>query len=80
MGRRRLGVELKASAYVNFGTDLENPDFSTLAVSCGFLGLKVKRAEDLPGAMKQLLAHDGPAPSEPALCKMLFVLVRFRGP
>jgi pyruvate dehydrogenase (quinone) len=54
-------LEMKAAGYVNFGTDLEDPNFSALATSCGFLGIKVTRAADLPDAMKQFLAHDGPA-------------------
>jgi pyruvate dehydrogenase (quinone) len=54
-------LEMKAAGYVNFGTDLEDPNFSALATSCGFLGMKVIRAADLPDAMKKILAHDGPA-------------------
>lgn len=54
-------LEMKASGYVNFGTDLEDPDFSQLATSCGFLGLRVNRASELQVAMAEFLAHDGPA-------------------
>ena len=54
-------LEMKAAGYVNFGTDLDDPDFSQLASSCGFLGLRVNRAADLQTTMKQFLAHDGPA-------------------
>jgi len=54
-------LEMKAAGYVNFGTNLENPDFAELATSCGFLGLHVERASDLRPALTQLLAHDGPA-------------------
>jgi pyruvate dehydrogenase (quinone) len=54
-------LEMKASGYVNFGTDLDDPDFAQLAISCGFLGLSVQRASDLETAMRQFLAHNGPA-------------------
>jgi pyruvate dehydrogenase (quinone) len=54
-------LEMKAAGYVNFGTNLENPDFAQLAASCGFLGLHVERASDLRPALTQFLAHDGPA-------------------
>jgi pyruvate dehydrogenase (quinone) len=54
-------LEMKAAGYVNFGTDLEGPDFSQLATSCGFLGLRVTRAAELEAKTKQFLAHDGPA-------------------
>ena len=29
-------LEMKAAGYLNFGTDLEDPDFSQLATTCGF--------------------------------------------
>jgi pyruvate dehydrogenase (quinone) len=54
-------LEMKAAGYVNFGTDLDDPDFSQLATSCGFLGLRVTRAAELEAKTKQFLAHDGPA-------------------
>ena len=54
-------LEMKASGYVNFGTDLDDPDFSQLATSCGFLGLRVTRAAELQAKTKQFLAYDGPA-------------------
>jgi len=54
-------LEMKAAGYVNFGTDLEDPNFAQLATSCGFLGLHVDRASDLAPAVKRFLAHDGPA-------------------
>jgi pyruvate dehydrogenase (quinone) len=54
-------LEMKAAGYVNFGTDLDDPDFSQLATSCGFLGLRVTRAAELQAKTKQFLAHDGPA-------------------
>ncbi|SEG16159.1 pyruvate dehydrogenase (quinone) [Bryocella elongata] len=54
-------LEMKAAGYVNFGTDLDDPNFTQLATSCGFLARKVTRAEDLHEAVREMLAHDGPA-------------------
>jgi pyruvate dehydrogenase (quinone) len=54
-------LEMKAAGYVNFGTDLDDPDFSQLATSCGFLGLHVTRAAELEAKTRQFLDHDGPA-------------------
>jgi pyruvate dehydrogenase (quinone) len=54
-------LEMKAAGYVNFGTDLEDPDFSQLATSCGLRGLRVNRASELHAAMTEFLAHGGPA-------------------
>jgi len=44
-------LEVKACGYINFGTDLEDTDFSQLASSCGFVGLHVNRASEFPGAV-----------------------------
>ncbi len=54
-------VEMKAAGFVNYGTDLENPDFAALAESLGIRGRRVERPDDLSGAVDEFLAHDGPA-------------------
>lgn len=54
-------VEMKAAGFVNFGTDLVNPDFSALAQSIGILGRRVEQPDHLDAAVTEILAHDGPA-------------------
>lgn len=54
-------LEMKAAGYLNFGTNLENPNFAELATSCGLLGLHVGKVSDLRPALTRFLAHDGPA-------------------
>jgi pyruvate dehydrogenase (quinone) len=54
-------LEMKAAGIVNYGTDLDNPDFAALARSIGLLGETVKRADELEGALQAAFAHDGPA-------------------
>ncbi|WLP90608.1 ubiquinone-dependent pyruvate dehydrogenase [Gordonia sp. NB41Y] len=54
-------VEMKAAGFVNYGTDLVNPDFARLAESVGILGRKVESADGLESAVAEILAHDGPA-------------------
>ncbi len=54
-------LEMKAAGYVNFGTDLVNPNFATLAESVGILGLHVDKPEDLRPALMSALVYDGPA-------------------
>ena len=54
-------VEMKAAGFVNYGTDLINPDFARLAESVGIMGRKVEQPDDLAGAVSEFLAHDGPA-------------------
>lgn len=54
-------LEMKAAGYVTYATDLENPDLAAVANALGVRGIRVERSEDLPGALEEILAHDGPA-------------------
>ena len=54
-------LEMKAAGFVNYGTDLENPNFADVAQALGIFARRVERSEDLPAALAEVLAHDGPA-------------------
>ena len=54
-------VEMKAAGFVNYGTDLENPNFADMANGMGILGRRVEQPDDLEGAVREILTHDGPA-------------------
>ena len=54
-------LEMKAAGILEFGTDLDNPSFAEIATSCGLLGIRVERPEEVRGALERALAHDGPA-------------------
>ncbi|MGG7466455.1 ubiquinone-dependent pyruvate dehydrogenase [Plantibacter sp. YIM 135347] len=54
-------LEMKAAGFVNYGTELVNPDFAKLAEAMGIHGERVERASDVEGAIKRAFAHDGPA-------------------
>ncbi|MFP5234511.1 MAG: ubiquinone-dependent pyruvate dehydrogenase [Acidobacteriota bacterium] len=54
-------LEMKATGFLQHGTDLENPDFAKLAEAAGLLGLRVDDPENVGPALQQALAHDGPA-------------------
>ncbi|GAA4783979.1 ubiquinone-dependent pyruvate dehydrogenase [Microbacterium gilvum] len=54
-------LEMKAAGFVTYGTDLANPDFAAVANALGIKGIRVERSKDLPAAIAELLAHDGPA-------------------
>jgi thiamine pyrophosphate-dependent acetolactate synthase large subunit-like protein len=45
-------------------TSLHNPSFAEYAKLCGALGLRVTKAVELEGALREALAHDGPATVE----------------
>ncbi len=54
-------LEMKAAGFVNYGTDLENPDFAKVAEAMGIHGIRVTRSKDLKAAVDEWLAFDGPA-------------------
>jgi pyruvate dehydrogenase (quinone) len=54
-------LEMKAAGFVNYGTELENPDFAAVAQALGLHGQRVERAEDLDAALRAAFDHDGPA-------------------
>ncbi|MGZ0713102.1 ubiquinone-dependent pyruvate dehydrogenase (plasmid) [Coraliomargarita sp. W4R53] len=51
-------VEMKATGIVNFGTDLENPNFADVANSVGITGIRVEKASELEDALQR--AFDAP--------------------
>ncbi|WP_132991677.1 ubiquinone-dependent pyruvate dehydrogenase [Gordonia zhaorongruii] len=54
-------LEMKAAGFVNFGTELQNPDFAAVAEAIGMRGWRVTESDALPGTVDEFLAHDGPA-------------------
>ncbi len=54
-------LEMKAAGFVTFATDLVNPDFAKVGDALNVKGWRVERSKDLPAAVKEFLAHDGPA-------------------
>ena len=66
-GRRRcLGasfalLEMKAAGFLDFATDLHNPDFAKMAEAAGLLGMTAEAPEQVRPMITQALRHDGPA-------------------
>ena len=54
-------LEMKADGFVNFGTDLDNPDFAAVATALGMHGQRVEHPDDLADALRVAFAHDGAA-------------------
>jgi pyruvate dehydrogenase (quinone) len=54
-------LEMKAGGIVTYGTDLDNPDFAGIARAAGLFGVRVEKAAQLEDALREALAHDGPA-------------------
>jgi pyruvate dehydrogenase (quinone) len=54
-------LEMKAAGILDFGTDLDNPDFAKMAEAIGIRGFRVESPEQVQSALTEALAHDGPA-------------------
>jgi pyruvate dehydrogenase (quinone) len=53
-------LEMKATGFLQHGTDLVNPDFAKIAEGAGVLGLHIDDPEAVRPALEQAFAHDGP--------------------
>jgi pyruvate dehydrogenase (quinone) len=61
---RSLGfvqLEQKAAGILEYGVDLENPDFARVASATGLLGLRAETPDQVGPMVAQMLAHPGPA-------------------
>lgn len=54
-------LEMKAAGILEFGTDLQNPDFAKMAEGAGLLGLTAETPDQVRPMIAQALRHDGPA-------------------
>jgi len=54
-------LEMKAAGIVDFGTDLQNPNFAKMAEAAGLLGLTAETPDQVQPMIAQALKHDGPA-------------------
>lgn len=54
-------MEMKAAGYLETGVALDNPDFAAMSRAAGIFALRVEDPGDLPGAVSEFLAFDGPS-------------------
>ena len=54
-------MEMKASDFLDTGCNLENPNFAAMAEAMGIKGIRVEDPAKLEGALREALAHKGPA-------------------
>jgi pyruvate oxidase len=57
----KISKEQRSADYDVWQTSLRNPSFAEYAELCGMFGTRVTRAEELEGALRDALAHQGPA-------------------
>ncbi|MER9417913.1 ubiquinone-dependent pyruvate dehydrogenase [Mesorhizobium sp. M0306] len=56
-----VAMEMKAGGFLETGVSLDNPDFAAMARAMGIHAIRVEDSGELPGAVADILAHDGPA-------------------
>jgi pyruvate dehydrogenase (quinone) len=54
-------LEMRANGFLDFATDLKNPDFAKIAEGAGILGLRAETPDQVEPAIAQALKHNGPA-------------------
>src|ERR1700751_6102994 len=54
-------LEMKAAGLVDFGTDLQNPNFAKMAEASGLLGLTAETPDQIRPMIAAALEYDGPA-------------------
>ena len=54
-------LEMKAGGFLGTGVNLDNPDFAAMANAMGIFARRVEDPADLETAVREVLAHDGPA-------------------
>jgi pyruvate dehydrogenase (quinone) len=54
-------LEMKAAGILEYGTELDNPDFGALATAAGLQGFRVSDPANLESVLREALAHNGPA-------------------
>ena len=57
----KISKEQRSGSWDVWQTELVNPNFAKYAELCGALGIRVEEADQLAGALKRALEHDGPA-------------------
>ncbi|MDQ0390872.1 ubiquinone-dependent pyruvate dehydrogenase [Labrys monachus] len=56
-----VALEMKATGFLETGTSLTNPDFAAMARAVGIHAIRVEDPAELDAAIRDVLAHDGPA-------------------
>ena len=55
-----IELEQKSTGFLDFGTELKNPNFAAMAETVGIRGIRLEDAADVEPGIARALAHDGP--------------------
>ena len=53
-------LEQKSTGFLNYGTDLANPNFAAMAQAMGIRGIRLTTPAEVENGIADALAHDGP--------------------
>ncbi len=57
----KISKEQRAGEFDVWKTPLSNPNFAKYANSCGAMGVRVEKEEELLSTMEKIMNHKGPA-------------------
>jgi pyruvate dehydrogenase (quinone) len=55
-----IELEQKSTGFLDFGTELKNPNFATMANAVGIRGIRLEDPGEVEAGIAAALAHDGP--------------------
>src|SRR5262249_52385919 len=55
-----IELEQKSTGFLEFGTELKNPNFAVMAEAIGIRGIRLEDAGEVEEGIAAALAHDGP--------------------
>jgi pyruvate dehydrogenase (quinone) len=55
-----IELEQKSTGFLDFGTELKNPNFAAMAEAVGIRGIRLERPNQVDDGIAAALAHDGP--------------------
>jgi pyruvate dehydrogenase (quinone) len=53
-------MEMEVAGYLEYQTDLKNPDFAKVAEAVGFLGIRIEAPADVRAGIQRMLEYPGP--------------------
>ena len=53
-------LEQKSTGFLDFGVELDNPNFAAMAEAVGIRGIRIEDPADVHSSIGEVLAHDGP--------------------
>ena len=58
--RRCRQLEQKSTGFLDFGTELKNPNFAAMAEAVGIRGIRIEEPAKVEDGIAAAFAHDGP--------------------